>query len=175
MQVAITLLNSQLTHLFLQLERTYKRDDLGRFTSTTAQKLKTATARRDIINKNRGLDSDTQEQAARIMRSPGQSAAKEQLKNRLHDGRSEFEEVSDKLYQALKDGDYDLQVRALAQGKQIEESPIAVMSAIALTQQAIARANGDDQTYKTLLDDFGKALFEERDKMQWREILRELA
>lgn len=175
MQFTIALLKFQAFATLFQLERTYNRDQSGRFAPTTGEKLKTATARRNIINKNRGLDSVTQEQAARILRSLGQNSSKEQLKNRLNQGRAEFEEVADKLYEALKNGDYDLQVRALAQGKQLQENPIPVMAAIALSQKAISRASGNEQTYKSLLDDFGKTLFEESDKMQWREILRELS
>ncbi len=174
MQIQIALLRSQFITTLLQLERTYERDKLGRFTPTTAEKIKTATARRDIINKNRGLDSSTQEEAARILRSPGQSSAKEQVKNRLSEGREVFEETADKLYEALKSGDYDLQVRALAQGKQLEENPIPTMAAITLSQKAIAQASGNDEPLNTLLDDFGKTLFDQKDKIVWREILREL-
>lgn len=175
MQIVIAHLKSQLLTTLLQLERVYQRDKLGQFTSTTAEKLKGATARRDIINKNRGLDSDAQEQAARILRSPGQSSAKEQVKNRLSEGRAVFQETTDKLYEALKSGDYDLQVRALAQSTQLKESPIPIMAAIAFSQKAIANATGDDQPLNTLLDDFGETLFEPQDKMMWREILRELS
>jgi len=174
MQTAIALLKSQLIATFLQLERTYERDKLGQFAPTTAQKLKTATARRDIIKKNHGLDSDTQEQAARILRSPGQASAKEQVRNRLDEGKGVFEQTTDKLYEALKSGDYDLQVRALAESKQLTEDPIPTMAAIAVIQKAIAEASGDDRDLNTLLNDFAKTLFDQKDKMMWREILREL-
>jgi len=56
----------------------------------------------------------------------------------------------------------------------MEDNLIPVMAAIALSQKAIAQASGNEEPLNTLLDDFEKTLFDQKDKMVWREILREL-